>query len=143
LPKYQACQFSAVEIFGGSKVVTENESQFIDELMRQISDITHEQREVMDAKLNRLDESLIETDRQVRDQINEIMRRVSLRQRDIIYQLEDLKGLITRQAQQDYVSPDDEVAAIAGKYAPPPLPQKNGNGHDALRKVVNGSYGIN
>ena len=103
--------------------MTDDESQFIESLMKQIENASKQQRDVLDAKLIALNHRMLEADLHISDQIETMIARTRLRQRDIVRQLEDLKAVVTRQPGLMH-GDDDGVAAIAPRFAPPPLPSE-------------------
>jgi len=103
--------------------VSDDESQFIESLMKQIERASREQRDALDSKLIALNHRMLEADLHISDQIETMISRARLRQNDIVRQLEDLKAVVTRQPHLMH-GDDDGVAAIAPRFAPPPLPSE-------------------
>jgi hypothetical protein len=127
--------------------MTDEETKFVESLMQQIERASQERREVLNDKLVKLDQRLVQEDLHISDLIETIIHRARKRELDQIEQLDELRSLVSHRAQ---ISPpplrhDEETTVIANRFAPesasqtpPPL-----NGRQAMQRVMNGSHGVN
>lgn len=114
--------------------MTDDETKFIESLMREIRRASDDQCAVLDGKLAILDQRMVEADLYVSDQIETMITRAKLRQRDIVGHLEDLKSVVTREVSMESgANVDHETAAMAERLAP----------QESVRQVINDSYRVN
>ena len=115
--------------------MTDEETKFIEALMRQIEKASQEKREVLNDKLVRLDQRLVQEDLHISDLIETIIHRARKREENTIEQLEELRSLVSHRVQIAPPLPiaDQDTAEMANRFAP----------HDTVRQVVNDSYRMN
>ena len=128
--------------------MTDEETKFVESLMQQIERASQEKREVLNDKLVKLDQRLVQEDLHISDLIETIIHRARKRELDQIEQLDELRSLVSHRAQISPPPPlrhDEETTVIANRFAPesasqtpPPL-----NGRQAMQRVMNGSHGVN
>lgn len=114
--------------------MTDDETKFIESLMQAIEQASREKREVLNDKLVRLDQKLVQEDLHISDLIETIIDRARKREENTIDQLEELRALVSHRA---YASPpplppmDHETAQVANRFAHRP---------DDIKRVVNDSF---
>lgn len=110
--------------------MTDDESQFIESLMQQIERASQDKRDVLNSKLRKLDQRLLQEDQHISDLIETIIDRARKREENTIEQLEELRSLVSHRVQ---ISPPPlpSEAEIAERFAPE---------RETFRQVVNDSY---
>lgn len=118
--------------------MTEEESKFVETLMRQIETASQEKREALSEKLVQLNHRLVQEDLHISDMIETVIHRTRKRENDMIEQLEELRSLVSHRVQ--YTPPplplaDQGTAEMANRFASKP--------QESVRQVVNDSYRVN
>jgi hypothetical protein len=114
--------------------MTDDETKFIESLMKQIETASHQKREILNDKLVKLDQRLVQEDLHISDLIETIIFRARKREENTIDQLEELRALVSHRS---YLSPpplpplDDETADVANRFA---------HRSDDIKQVVNDSF---
>lgn len=115
--------------------MTDEETKFVETLMRQIETASQEKREVLGQKLVQLDQRLRDEDLHISDLIETVIDRTRKRENDMIEQLEELRSLVSHRVQ---VAPpplplaDQATTEMANRFASKP--------QDSVRQVVNDSF---
>lgn len=114
--------------------MTDDESKFIESLMQTIEQASQEKLAVLNDKLVKLDQRLVQEDLHISDLIETIIDRARKREENTIDQLEELRALVSHRS---YASPpplpplDEETAEVANRFAPR---------LDDIKRVVNDSF---
>lgn len=101
--------------------MTDDEEKFIETLMRQIEQESQNKRDILNDKLMKLDERLLQEDRHISELIEKIIFRTQKREENTIEQLEELRSLVSH---RDRVTPpplphmDTDTEGFARRFAP-------------------------